>query len=310
MKTTQFAWLAAVALLAAGQALAQPANRGGGNGGGGSTSGPTLQSWMSPEVGDAWRQGYQGKGVTITVVDDFKSNYGIYGNLTGTTELRRHGEWTLREASLIAPQATMRSHDFTSGTAVSLAKGFNVLNLSYGMMAPAGYSTVNWSRQESSIIGYARNGQAVISKAAGNDYGTAVGQPNANGQMDYLNRDLIGAQSAIFVGALNTNGTTAAPATMASYSNVAGSNATVQNQFLVVGVEGHKTGLYGTSFAAPIVSGYAAILSSKFTRANPTQITNQLLNTARQDTISGYNPAIHGRGEASITRALAPSSIQ
>jgi len=78
MKTTQFAWLAAVALLAAGQALAQPANRGGGNGGGGggggSTSGPTLQSWMSPEVGDAWRQGYQGKGVTITVVDDFKSN--------------------------------------------------------------------------------------------------------------------------------------------------------------------------------------------------------------------------------------------
>jgi subtilisin family serine protease len=68
--------------------------------------------------------------------------------------------------------------------------------------------------------------------------------------------------------------------------------------------------LYGTSFAAPIVSGYAAILSSKFTSANPTQITSQLLNTARQDTISGYNSAIHGRGEASITRALSPVSIQ
>jgi subtilisin family serine protease len=319
MKTTRIALMAAVALLAAGQALAQPAGRGpggggggGGNGGGGgSTSGPTLQSWMSQEVGDAWRQGYQGKGATITVIDDFNSNVGFYGNLTGSTELRRHGEWTLRQASLIAPQANMRSHEFTSGSAVSLARrSFNVLNLSYGMMAPAGYSTVNWSRQESSIIGYARDGRAVISKAAGNDSGTAVGQPNANGQLDYLNRDLIGAQSAIFVGALSTNGTTAAPATMASYSNIAGNNTTVQNQFLVVGVEGHKTGLYGTSFAAPIVSGYAAIVRSKFTRASPTEVANQLLNTARQDTISGYNPAIHGRGEASITRALAPSSIQ
>lgn len=317
MKTTRIALMAAVALLAAGQALAQPAGRGpgggggnGGGGGGGSTSGPTLQSWMNQEVGDAWRQGYQGKGATITVVDDFKSNVGFYGNLTGTTELRRHGEWTLREASLIAPQATMRSHDFTSGNTVSLARGFNVLNLSYGMMAPAGFGAVNWSRQESSIIAYARDGRAVISKAAGNDFGTAVGQPNANGQLDYLNRDLIGAQAAIFVGALNTNGTTSAPATMASYSNIAGNNTTVQNQFLVVGVEGHKTGLYGTSFAAPIVSGYAAIVHSKFNRASPTQVANQLLNTARQDTISGYNPAIHGRGEASITRALAPSSIQ
>lgn len=313
MKITRFAIVAAVSLLAAGQALAQPANRGGGNGGGnggGSTSGPTLHSWMSPEVADAWRQGFQGRGATITVVDDFRSNIGFYGNLTGATELRRHGEWTLREASLIAPQANMRSHEFTSGSAVSLARGFNVLNLSYGMMAPAGFGAVNWSRQESSIINYARNGQAVISKAAGNDFGTAVGQANANGQMDYLNRDLIGAQSAIFVGALNTNGTPTAPATMANYSNIAGHNLAVQNQFLVVGVEGHKTGLYGTSFAAPIVSGYAAILSSKFTRANPTQITNQLLSTARQDTVSGYNPAIHGRGEASISRALAPSSIR
>lgn len=298
--------MAVSALLTVSQAYSQPAKRGGG----GTSSGPTLYSWMSQELGDAWRKGYQGKGVSITVVDDFKSNYGISGNLTGITELRRHGEWTLREASLIGPQAAVRSHDFALGTAVSLARGFNVLNLSYGMMAPAGYSTVNWSRQESSIISYARNGQAVISKAAGNDYGTAVGQPTTNGQVDYLNRDLIGAQSAIFVGALNTNGTTAAPASLASYSNTAGSNSTVQGQFLVVGVEGHKTGLYGTSFAAPIVSGYAAILNSKFTRANPTQITNQLLNTARQDTIFGYNPALHGRGEASITRALAPASIQ
>ncbi len=281
-------------LLATGQVLAQPA----------------VQSWMSQEVGAAWLQGYQGLGVTIKSVDDFKSNDRFYGKLNGRTRLLGHGQWTSLQANLIAPQATMRSHDFMRDTTVKLSTGFNVLNLSYGMMAPAGESAIQWSRQESSIIGYAFKGQAVVSKAAGNEFGTAVGQPDQYGEVDYLNRSLIGAKSAIFVGALDNNGSPSALATMASYSNVAGSNTTVQNQFLVVGVEGHKTELYGTSFAAPIVSGYAAILSSKFTKANPIQIANQLLVTARKDTVSKYDPAIHGRGEASITRALAPASIK
>jgi subtilisin family serine protease len=308
MKLNTTITLAMAAMLVSSPVLAQ--KRPGGGSGGSSSPSPVVQPWMSPEVSEAWSQGYRGQGVTITVVDDFRSNWGYYGNLTGTTELLRHGEWTLKEASMIAPSATMRAHEFTSGSRVSLNKGLNVLNLSYGMMAPAGYSSIRWSAQESSIIDYARKGTAVISKAAGNDYGTAVGSPNANGQLDYLNRDLIGAQAAIFVGALNANGTTSSPAGMASYSNVAGANSTVQNQFLVVGVEGNKTGLYGTSFAAPIVSGYAAIVSSKFTKATPTQVTNQLLNTARTDTIAGYNPAVHGKGEASIARAIAPVSIK
>lgn len=282
-----------------------------GGGSGGVTS-PTLvlQPWMSPEVGDAWNQGYRGQGVTITVVDDFRSTWGYYGNLSGKTELLRHGEWTLKESSLIAPSSTMRAHEFTSGSRVSLSKGLNVLNLSYGMMAPSGYSTVGWSSQEASIIDYAFRGAAVISKAAGNDYGVAVGTPTAEGQMDYLNRDLIGSSAAVFVGALASNGTVERKAGIADYSNIAGANTTVQNQFLVVGVEGDKTSLYGTSFAAPIVSGYAAIVGSKFTRATPTQIVNQLLNTARTDTIAGYTPEIHGRGEASVARAIAPISIK
>jgi len=306
MKTFRVLTVVALGLLSMAAAHAQK----GGTSKTGSTT-PQLQSWMSPEVGDAWKAGYKGSGVTITVVDDFRSNNGLYGNLGQGTQLLRHGEWTYKEANMIAPSATMRAQDFTSGTAVALNRGLNVLNLSYGMYAPAGYtaSQINWSAQESSIINYAQNGRAVISKAAGND-AVAIGAANASGNVDYLNLALKGTQSAIFVGALNTNGTTSAPATLASYSNFAGADATVQKQFLVVGVEGAKTGLYGTSFAAPIITGYSAILGSKFTSATPTQIANQLLNTARQDTISGYNAAIHGRGEASITRALAPVSIQ
>lgn len=271
----------------------------------------TVAPWMSTEVGDAWGLGFKGQGVTITVVDDFKSNYGFYGNLSGNTQLLRHGEWTFKEAGMVAPLATMRLQDFTSGTTVRLNRGLNVLNLSYGMYAPAGFSAsqIGWSAQERSIISYASKGSAIVSKAAGND-AVVIGGVNAAGNVDYLNLALKGAQAAIFVGALNSNGTTAAPASLASYSNLAGPDATVQQQFLVVGVEGSKTGLYGTSFAAPVVSAYGAILGSKFSRASAPQIANQLLTTARQDTIAGYNVAVHGRGEASITRALAPLSIR
>lgn len=271
----------------------------------------TLRSWMSPEVGAAWAAGFKGKNTTITVVDDFRSSSLLSGNL-GTGALRlRHGEWTAKEAGLLAPAATLRTRDFTSGTTVPLATGFNVLNLSYGMYAPAGYqaSQIGWSAQERSIIGYAVNGNAVISRAAGND-GIAVGATNASGNVDYLDVALKGAKSALIVGALNTNGTTAKPATLASYSNFAGADATVQKQFLVVGVEGSKTGLYGTSFAAPLITGYSAILASKFTSATPTQVANQLLSTAHKDTVANYTAARYGQGEASLTRALAPVAIR
>jgi len=269
-----------------------------------------TKPWMSTEVGIAWSQGYRGQGVNITIVDDFKSNSVFKGNLNGVTQIGRHGNWTSLEANMIAPAAKIFTQEYSTGKSVALGKGLNVVNLSYGMMAPAGYTKVGWSAQETSIIDYARTGKAIISKAAGNDSGIAVGTKTRVGTLDYLNRDLIGAQSAIFVGSLNSNGTTAAKASIANYSNIAGTNPIVQKQFLVVGVTGNTTGLYGTSFAAPIVSGYAAILGSKFTKSTPTQITNQLLNTARTDTIAGYNAAIHGRGEASITRALAPVSIK
>lgn len=270
-----------------------------------------IAPWMSTGVGDAWNQGYKGQGATITVIDDFSSNNRFSGKLTSMSETLRHGQWTLKEAGMVAPSATMRSKDFNSGTTVSLGAGLNVLNLSYGMNAAAGYTAnqISWGAQEKSIIQHASSGAAVVAKAAGNN-AVAIGSADATGKVDYLNVALKGATSAMYVGALSSNGTVASPARLASYSNFAGADATVQNKFLVVGVDGAKTGLYGTSFAAPVVSGYSAILASKFTAASPTRIVNQLLSTARQDTIANYSAAVHGRGEASITRALAPLAIR
>jgi hypothetical protein len=291
--------------------------------------GATSRSWMHGDVANAWGYndgGYYGQGVTITVVDDFNSIWGFYASLDGSDDVwKTHGGWTLLEASMIAPGATMVADDFGGGGSVKLSRGLNVLNLSYGMIAQSGYeiNQIRWGKQESSIISYARNGTAVISKAAGND-SIAVGGNTDNGTTDYLNLALIDAAannpnfSGIFVGALSTNGSTEALASLADYSNIAGDDPAVQDRFLVVGVDrAEMGGLAGTSFAAPIVSGYAAIVGSKWTDATATQVANQLLTTARTDTLldieepgwGDEDRAVYGMGEASIWRAISPNRI-
>jgi subtilisin family serine protease len=277
----------------------------------GKTVGPRLLPWMNPEIADAWRQGYRGQGTNITVIDGFSGPL-MRGDLGFGSQQRTHGGWTSEQVRLTAPRATVRLQDFSNTRAVALqSRQLNVLNLSYGMFAAAGYadSQLGWGAREASIIRYAQGGNALVIKAAGND-AVAVGSDTNRGDKDYLASALIGGRSALFVGALDAHGTVENPADITWYSNRAGADARVQNQFLMVGVASDVTGIFGTSFAAPIVTGYAAVLGSKFTTADPTLIANRLLETARTDTISGYDRSVHGRGEASIGRALAPASIR
>lgn len=269
-------------------------------------------AWQSSEVQAAFNAGYTGQGTRIIVVDEYRATAQQFVGrlLTAGQQRQNHGNWTSQEASLTAPGATIVRQQFATGAPIALApKGLNVINASYGMLATFGMTNVRLGGTETSMVNYAKNGQAVVVKAAGNDAVNMLTR-NRNGLNDYLSVNLKGAQSAIFVGALDKNGSVTSKANIASYSNRAGTDAIVQKQFLMAGVASNQTGLAGTSFAAPIVSGYAAILGSKFKTAGATQITNQLLNTARTDTINGYNVAVHGRGEASLTRALAPVAIR
>jgi len=267
-------------------------------------------SWMHSDVADAWARGYRGQGSVVTIVDEHESGSKIFANLGIGAKSLRHGEWTKMQIGMIAPSALMAEQDFTETQTVRLySRYLNVLNLSYGFVGPAGYPAhlIPWLDREASIIDYATNGTAVIIKAAGND-SVAVSTANAAGRFDYLNQALVGTQ-AVFVGALSSHGSPDALASLAGYSNFAGSNAAIQNRYLTVGVLDDNTGLAGTSFAAPIVSGYAAIIGTKFRGAAPNDVADQLLNTARTDTILGYTPSLHGRGEASLSRALAPATI-
>ncbi|CAH2405877.1 Peptidase_S8 domain-containing protein [Mesorhizobium ventifaucium] len=259
--------------------------------------------WMSPDIGEAWASGYTGSGVSVTVVDDFTGEMEELGDLGHGPQWRQHGQWIAQAAGMVAPGAKIIELDYSEPVPLTLEDGLNVINLSYALEEP-----VSGYQLEQSIVDAARAGAAVFTKGAGNE-SVAVGTPT-EGNIDFLALELTGTQSTIFVGALEHNGTPENKAKLASYSNYAGSDSEVQNHFLTVGVDSDKIGLSGTSVAAPVVAGYAAIVGSKFTSATPTQITNQLLDTARTDTLVNYDPAIYGRGEPSLSRALAPVSIR
>lgn len=257
--------------------------------------------YQSPEVWAAWAQGYKGQNTVINVHDDFTTVAGF-----------NHGAWVSLFASTTAPSASVVGHQSGGQAIVGITpKKLNIFNMSYGIYSPTGTGSLVAST--AAIIGYAQKGQAVVTFAAGNDaipMGGVVKLGEMRGQIDIMAVPLAGQPSALIVGALSTNGTTSKPASMAEYSNTASASPVFQKNFLVVGVDTSAGIPAGTSFAAPIVAGYVAILASKFTTASATAVTNQLLNTARTDTVAGYNPAIYGRGEASIARALAPASIR
>jgi len=260
-----------------------------------------TEGWMSPDVGAAWRAGYTGKGVNILNMESASTNPATY--------IGSHAEGTAHYMSSIAPGANLFENFDGSvwskldGSSPSSSKALNVANLSFiwGKTAGSDHSKDTFTGSLRSLQG-AANGLAVVVNSAGNysqSYST-----NTNLNVDIL----LGKPSAIIAGSLDGNGTPTNQAKLSSYSNYPGKEApeAFKNQFLTVGVACNC----GTSEAAPIIAGYAAIIGSKFQTATATQVTNQLLNTARTDTLKNYSRDIYGRGEASLSRALAPISIK
>ena len=314
-------------------------------------NGATLGAPLS-EVLDAWKQGWTGKGINILMIDGYSATNGkfIYGGDS-------HGLTTMGIASRYAFGATMYGLDFSINSSSLLPTGtiknfvgnqptsgvfVGVINASFGanyisLVGHKGNSITSsdinyvfqgtlpnvttWSRlfDGTTIFPNYILTDAVITKSAGNDSITSEKESYVYG---YAVNSKISPRLLI-VGALDKAGTTTNQATIATYSNTAGTNIQIQNRFLVasgtvpfatgaLSVDGQPItadGNTGTSYAAPRVAGYAAIVRQKFPNLTGAKTADILLQTARYDTLT-CNPncdkSIYGQGEASLSRALAP----
>ena len=200
--------------------------------------------------------------------------------------------------------STLKNYGEGVDPSSQLYRQLKVLNLSLG-----GTSTnqVLNTATFSSQLAYANSSivpDIVFIKAAGNS-SCVISLTNCDPNNAVFYNSSLYKEKTIIVGALDRDG-----GVIAGYSNTAGDYA---SRFLVADGRGvlQTDGSYeqGTSFAAPRVSGYAAIVRQKFPNLDSVAVTSILLDTARYDTLAcnpNCNPAVYGRGEASLFRALAP----
>lgn len=126
---------------------------------------------------------------------------------------------------------------------------------------------------------------AVFVKAAGNSACT-ISQTNCDPNNAVLHNSDNYKNKSLIVGALNAAGGTIAP-----YSNRAGNYS---ERFVVAdgrGVYDSSTGTYdqGTSFAAPRVAGYVAIIRQKYPNLSASDAASIILSTAKWNSTWGKN---------------------
>ncbi len=324
--------------------------------------------WMHPEVDWAFSNNITGLGSHLVILDNFSSNAFSGNLVGQTQTLTHGEWTSLQSRLVapgasyrnVNQPTSVRGRDRTGVISNHYASGaaVQVVNMSFGLFDPEGtvvdadYSFGNtlWD----SLADEAWNGgNDIFVKAAGNTNGQHVdtgtielGLIPAN-YVDTLNISLIGAPNALFVGALDWAPTNyeagdaydedgnlveanleLAPTTIADYSTIAGSNTMVQDMFLVARVNSAEMGFAGTSFAAPYVSGIAAMVGGKHQNYLSNQsnagelVVDRLLQTARTDTISNFSDSctlsvdnackrssVYGVGEVSLRRAVSPDFV-
>ena len=302
------------------------------------------------EVIEAWKAGWTGKNVNVLIEDSLSDKHGVITGLLAYRYAPGANFYGLNFVG--NPYATNvffnQLNGDQSGSYGNNIK-LGVVNQSYTANLPdlikrsqsssspwttiellqartnyAGYSVSTINRMKdagvSGQLTQFKFSDAVITKAAGNDRILSEQEP----LNWFLSKDSNINPRLLIVGALNQAGSLSAPAEIASYSNTAGIDPDVSSRFLMasgttpfhsgqVAINGNNVNQSdGTSFAAPRIAGYVAIVRSKFPNLNASQTASIMLDTARYDTLAcsksatGCDKAIYGKGEASLSRALAP----
>ena len=309
------------------------------------TTGPLIAR-PAQEVMDAWNQGWTGKDVNVLIEDSITQQHGA---ITGLLAYRYAPGANFYGLDIVGNSFATDVFFNQLSSHQSGAYGNNiklgVVNQSYTanlsslirsngpwtndelisartQYAGSAASTIN-RMKDAGVSGQLKQfifSDAVITKAAGNDKILSEYEP----LNWFLAKDSDIRGRLLIVGALDQAGSVTNPSSIASYSNTAGNDTDVSSRFLLasgttpfyngqVAINGFNVNQGdGTSFAAPRVAGYVAIVRSKFPNLNATNTASILLDTARYDTLAcsknggTCDPAIYGKGEASLSRALAP----
>jgi hypothetical protein len=311
------------------------------------TAGPTLLQ-PSTDVLAAWNNGWTGKGFNILVIDNFADRAlctNANGNCHGVVTMM-NTDYIAPGATKYGLDWDFATSAFdVAGTNLTSSKSINIVNMSWlytysannwncntgsctaptsavyaaGIAATqtAHTNLINGLNGVTSVANLSNLANSVITVSAGNDgldtkYNLTALALSGNANV---------SSRLLIVGALDKNGTVASPASKASYTNTAGANTAISDRFVMangtmpwssgsVKINGSNFPVTsGTSFAAPLVAGYSAIVMQKFPNLSAANTSNIILDTARTDTLSCHptcSSAIYGKGEASLSRALAP----
>ena len=241
--------------------------------------------------------GITGEGVTIAVIDSDS-----------------HGETVTNIVEGIAISSDVTFYDTNSGDYIDTWNLTNaehdeiaaadIVNMSYGYtlteeeFAAAGFTDIHSLDQIEAYNGSEDteiwNNLIVI--AAGNDgeNGTCADLTTCNAEALY---QIAFDETVIVVGSLNDDGTA-----LESYSNQAG---LLQDYFISAPVSNRGGELSGTSFAAPYVTGVAALIMDKWDNTDAEMTRNIIFDTADDLGAPGVD-SVFGHGALNVGRALSP----
>jgi hypothetical protein len=269
----------------------------------------------------AWSSGWTGKNVSIGVADGFNSN----------GRVDSHGDWVSVVISSVAPEANLSLRDILNNSTLAGLigdvdaaytyfenNGIRIINNSWGIERSIRNSDGSYSSNlrsdfdstvNSIVAAYNPNsgtaGQGLYIYAAGNGAqycgSTAIADCNLFAAITKGIRNSgysTAGSRLIWVGSLSDGADT-----MASYSYGAGD---LKYDFIVAHDDILAPGdAAGTSFAAPRVSGAAALVKQKFPNLNSSQIKQVLLQTATDIGAPGVDD-VYGYGKLNVVGSLSP----
>lgn len=256
----------------------------------------------------AWQAGWTGKNVKVGIADEFNSN----------GRLDTHGDYVSVIAESVAPEANY-GYVGTLGLSANMttqegleyfeANGYHIINASFGLDRDDFLSDADFDDAVADAVmtfdQATENGkQALIVYAAGNSGNTCSSK---RGEDCDLQQAIVSAlrdagftagSKSIFVGSLG-DGTN----DVAGYSLIAGDmkyDFIVAHDDIVTSGDGA-----GTSFAAPRVTGAAALVRQKFPNLTSDQLKQVILQTADDLGAPGVDE-VYGYGKLSVINALSP----